>query len=499
MKRLLAYLLAAVALLACNRDEIETVGEDRLMNIGVLVGGKEYQPIDASGTELTVFVPDGTDLKQLAARFSGKAVSVTVNGVEQESGVTVNNFSSANKGVVFHAVGPDGKSEDYTVRVLDTRLPVVSVTTATPEEIDSKVDWRNASIRVRETDGSVKELGGTNIRGRGNWTWEYYPKKPYALKLYRKQGLLGMPAHDRWVLLALYRGFIGNALMFEATRRAPSMEWAPRGRYVEFVLNGKYQGLYYLCEHIKIDKNRVNITPVQEKDVTYPNVSGGYLLEYDQLYDDEHKFKSKVFRMPVMLKSTNDSVPEAQMKYISDFINEMEAEIQKIGTGQESRYRDYLDIDSFADYWLVLETIGNYEAWKPRSVKMYKGRDGVDSPRGTVCKLKAGPLWDQELFLVDHVFNSKDMYYFKYLFRDPEFVATVKKRWEVYKSNILGNDRYIGFVDYLNEINDLISRSAKRDIAYWHNSYFTLSGEVAPVRYGFNSKIEWMDEQIKAL
>ena len=49
-----------------------------------------------------------------------------------------------------------------------------------------------------------------------------------------------------------------------------------------------------------------------------------------------------------------------------------------------------------------------------------------------MCKLKAGPLWDQELFEVNQSFNSKDMYYYKYLFRDPEFVTAVKERWEVY-------------------------------------------------------------------
>ena len=308
--------------------------------------------------------------------------------------------------------------------------------------------------------------------------------------------LLGMPAHRRWVLLALYRGFIGNAMAFEATRRAPTMPWAPRGEYVELVLNGKFQGLYYLCEQIKIDENRVPITKMEKEDVTYPAVSGGYLLEYDELYDEEYKFRSKGFNLPVQLKSPSDSVPDAQFNYIRDYINEMEAEIKKVGK-EQSHYADYLDRDNFAEYWMVLETIGNYEAYKPRSVKLYKGRDGVDSPEGTVCKLKAGPLWDQELFEVNHNFNSKDMYYYKYLFRDPEFVAAVKERWEIYKSNILGNDRYAPFLDYLNEIADRIRVSANRDILFWANQYFTLSGEVAVVKGGFRSKINWMDSQIQ--
>ena len=126
-------------------------------------------------------------------------------------------------------------------------------------------------------------------------------------------------------------------------------------------------------------------------------------------------------------------------------------------------------------------------------------RDGVDSPAGTVCKLKAGPLWDQEWFLVDHVFNSKNMYYYKYLFKDPVFVQTVKERWPAFKSNILGNDNYPSILEYMNGFVKDITVSAARDIDYWDDPNFTLEDEVNRVRKGFVSKINWMDQQIKAL
>ena len=506
IRRLLQYLtcvlLLAAVLQACVGDKIDVI-DDRsatdLVGFCVEVGGMEYHPVDVSTTDLTVFVPDGTDLKRLVARFKETSATVTVGGVVQESGVTANDFSNYKKGVVYRLTAGDGKQKSYTVRVLDTRLPVVYVTTDGAAGIRDRENWVDATLRIRNTDGSVDNIGTTGIRGRGNWTWEKYPKKPYALKLESRQSLLGMPEHKRWVLLALYRGFIGNALAFEATRRAPSMEWAPRGCYVELVLNGKYQGLYYLCEQIKIDESRVDIAELDPGDVNYPEVSGGYLLEYDELYDEEYKFISSGFRLPVQLKAPNDNVPDAQFNYIKGYINDMEAEIQKIGTSADSRYGDYLDIDNFAEYWMVLETVTNYEAYKPRSVKLYKGRDGVDSPRGTVCKLKAGPLWDQEWFLVDRKFNSKDMYYYKYLFKDPEFVRTVKERWIPYRDNILGLNGQTSFLDYMEEIVSTIRVSADRDINYWNNPYFTLGSEVGPVRSGFVAKINWMDSQISRL
>lgn len=517
MRKAFSLLLALILLAACVKDEItqadpggETsqqgsepavepgMGTD-LLSFSVQVGEKTYPAFCPSGTEWTVIVPEGTQLSQLVAVFTHNATSVKVAGVVQESGVTPNSFAAYKRGVVYRLTARDGRSREYTVRVIDTRLPVVAVTTAEPGAIRDRETWRASTMSIRNCDGSVTDLGAAEIRGRGNWTWEKYPKKPYALKLGTRQSVLGMPAHKRWVLLALYRGFIGNPLMFEATRRAPELGWAPRGCFVELILNGKFQGLYYLCEQIKIDENRVNITKLSEKDTAYPAVSGGYLLEYDQVFDEPYKFTSQYFNLPVQLKSPGDTVPDAQFNYIRSYINEMEAEIRKLGTSEESRYADYLDRENFAEYWMVLESITNYEAWKPRSVKMYKGRDGVDSPKGTVCLLKAGPLWDQELFLVDHEFNTKDAHYFKYLFRDPAFVAAVKEHWVTYKSNLLGNDKFDSLVEYLNQIVELISTSARRDLKYWGNDYFTFEGEVATVRNGFVSKINWMDSKIKAL
>jgi hypothetical protein len=137
------------------------------------------------------------------------------------------------------------------------------------------------------------------------------------------------------------------------------------------------------------------------------NLTGGYLIEYDEDYDEDYKFRSELYKLPVMLKSPDEDVPQEQLDYIRNYINEMEKELVKIETG-ESRYGEYIDVESFADYWMAFEVIYNHEIYKPRSLYMFKGRDGVDSPKGTVCKLKAGPFWDQEMIFTNHWWNNKD-------------------------------------------------------------------------------------------
>jgi hypothetical protein len=48
-------------------------------------------------------------------------------------------------------------------------------------------------------------------------------------------------------------------------------------------------------------------------------------------------------------------------------------------------YADYIDIDTYIDWWLVHELAFNGEPNHPKSTYMHKDRNG---------KLKAGPVWD---------------------------------------------------------------------------------------------------------
>ncbi|MBN2635537.1 MAG: CotH kinase family protein [Prolixibacteraceae bacterium] len=45
-------------------------------------------------------------------------------------------------------------------------------------------------------------------------------------------------------------------------------EYAPRCRFVELFLNGKYHGLYVLMGKIKRDKNRVGIAILKPEDIS---------------------------------------------------------------------------------------------------------------------------------------------------------------------------------------------------------------------------------------
>lgn len=344
-------------------------------------------------------------------------------------------------------------------------LPKVYITTPGGTAITSKTAWlEECTIRIIDEYGIENLNMNTSIRGRGNTTWTY-PKKPYAIKLNSKAGVLGMPKHKRWVLLANWmdRTLLRNDVSFEMARRI--MDWAPRGRFVELYLNDEHQGNYYLCEHIKVDDNRVNIDEIDEKtDLSNEqHLTGGYILEYDKNTpnDEMNYFYTTVLNLPVAIKEPDEDVitswSHPGFLYIKGYINNLEQifEDDKSNLARWDEISELIDVESYIDWWLVHELTFNAEVLHPKSSYMYKKRNG---------KLYAGPVWDFDYGTfrsnASGILVTPAMYY-RYMFRYPEFRTAVKERWAEVKDILAGID------DYILEQAGLISASSDVNIAMW--------------------------------
>src|SRR5687768_17308989 len=127
------------------------------------------------------------------------------------------------------------------------------------------------------------------INGHGNASYVAPPgeadQKSYNIELRDEQNmersrpLLGMPDHDDWMLYSCFidKPCVRNVLTYELGRQMG--RWHPRTRFVEVVINGKYNGLYILMEKIRRNKDRVPI-PKLAPDGT-GDVTGGYIISID--------------------------------------------------------------------------------------------------------------------------------------------------------------------------------------------------------------------------
>ena len=119
---------------------------------------------------------------------------------------------------------------------------------------------------------------------------------------------------------------------------------------MEVFINGEHNGNYFLCEQFKVDKNRVN---VDEHDPAV--VDGGYLFELDSYYDEAFKFKSSVRKLPYMFKDPDEDITDAQFEFVQNYVNTLEAALYDDERFAAGEYRNYMDVESFVDWWLVME------------------------------------------------------------------------------------------------------------------------------------------------
>lgn len=432
---------------------------------------------------------------ELVLSFETNGEKVFVGTTEQVSGETLNDFSEP---VTYKVISATGAEKTFTVKVTYSGLPVLFIQTKNSATIpDKHSDWlTGTSIKLYKPDWTIDYEGSNDgIRGRGNSTWNY-PKKPYALKLENGAKILDMPKHKRWVLLANWmdRTCLRNKISFAVSMKT-GLEWTPRGEFVELVVNGNHIGNYYLCEHIKVDKNRVNVDELEDN-----LTDSGYIFELDTYFDEVNKFRSQYYYLPYMFKDP-DEVNSAQFSFIQNYVNNMEASIYDNTRFASREYTQYLDIDTFIDWWLVHELTGNEEPKHPKSSYMNKNTGG---------KLKMGPVWDfdWETFMPRNrwtLLNRSEQglnRFYDRLFQDAQFKARAKERW---------NDQKAGFQEIPALIESEAARIKGSESMNWKmwpitqeggqgfvngDETMTFDQAVARMKKSYEDKYNWMNQQI---
>ena len=491
LKNFFRILAFSLLLFSCKKEE------DLSLTRILVEGTVAYY--DGNTATYTATLPTTTD-------FSSLQVDFETNAGEIRSGDRV--LARTNTGIDLTQPLPvkvtKGKvTQEFAVAVRNTGLPVVRIETPGHQEITSKEVWmEGASIRIELPDGTVDFQGNTEIRGRGNSTWEWYPKKPYALRLEKKNEILSMPSHKRWILLANWkdRTLLRNDAAFWLSRHT-GLPYTVRGQFVELVLNGTHKGNYYLCEQIKLNKNRVNIKEMDPMETDPVKITGGYLLELDTYYDEPYRFRyPQLFDLPWMVKEPDDDeLSDVAYEYIKGWIKDLETLFKDNARVQAHEYEEYLDVDTAIDYLLVEELTGNhdfYNTWPsngPHSTYMYKERGG---------KLYTGPVWDFDY----HVFipnrtqqwaGAKQTLFYPALLKDEKFRARLVERWNLQK------DVLKGLTDYIDEMADKIRVSEAYNIAMWPISNdengdekMTFQESIDRIKKAFLDKWEWMDKNI---
>ncbi|MGN1117903.1 MAG: CotH kinase family protein, partial [Acutalibacteraceae bacterium] len=435
-----------------------------------------------------------------------------------------------------------------TLSVFFSLLPVIYIDTENGAEVESKDEYINSNIKIQgnktyNSKTTTLYSGKSEIKGRGNSTWNWFDKKPYKLKLDKKTDLFGMGKNKHWVLLANY---IDDSLM----RNAASVELAKilGAEYldcvwVDVVFNGECIGNYQLYEHARIDENRVDIfdwegvtediaKAIKKKDglsdddadavetqltentqwitsgefsyngktyiisdyYTLPDFSGGLFFEADTSFDELSKFYSDG-GVPVMINSpeflfTNEEAMSVAKNIVQKMENSFISANRMIKENDEYiSYTDLCDFDSLVSYFLTSEMLQNEAGYK--STYFYKDIDG---------KINFGPIWDFD-FSANNVapfgttyakrWKMLDSLWFGGLAKDPYFAVKVRELFIQNYKELVNFYTEGGIIDTWSEY--LYASGIKNQTIWPYSRGFEEDTEV--LRTWFKEKIDWISKE----
>ncbi|MDE6321592.1 MAG: CotH kinase family protein [Muribaculaceae bacterium] len=275
--------------------------------------------------------------------------------------------------------------------VIDINLPHKNYFTAEYWLDVNGCEWLEAL--GAKSVGSADEPLPTQIKARGNYTRIAYAKKPFKLKLGKKQNLLGLtPDKSKHYALLAHAddtyGFLRNFTSFNLGKRI-GLPAVCGMQPIEVVINGNYRGLYFLTESIRVDDGRINITELDDNVTDSKLISGGYLVELDN-YDEENQIRmnekscahGQYLDMLRITWDTPEEYSELQRRFITDQFTAMN---DHIGANSDDTWR-YIDLDDAVRYYIAREITSDVEAYHG-STYMY--RDYGDNQ-----KWHFSPIWD---------------------------------------------------------------------------------------------------------
>ena len=372
-------------------------------------------------------------------------------------------------------------------------------------EITSRDEYLPCYVGLNGAGSYGCRWAHAGIRGRGNSTFLWYDKKPYRIKLDRKQKMLGMDRAKSWVLLANYRDVTDmmNTYVYELGRMM-GLPYTNHSRYVELFVNNNYRGLYQLTEQVQQGENRVAVSDER-----------GILLTLDvddgpaEAAEATNNFWTKGYSMPAAVKYPDDELlTDARRDSIRGVFGQLEAAIKD---------RDYekasalLDMESMARYLIIQELVYNVELSAPRSIFLHKDGDGP---------WRMGPLWD---FDAGYDFDWTNMYsghtfftnyretvmgtdpvrrngnypyvpqFFTDLFATREFVELYKRTWTQYADSIVTRpwaevERYVG---------GLRQGAIQREELKWRIRGKSFDTEVQKLHVWLENRARFMDELVR--
>jgi hypothetical protein len=318
-------------------------------------------------------------------------------------------------------------------------------------------------------------------------------KKPYNLKLVREAGLLGMKSARKWIIFGeivdktLLRNYLTYTLASDA-----GLECTPDCRFMDVYLNGKYNGNYLMSEPIQIHRNRIDIDKNTEA-----------IFEIEAVYrHDDHMYcinmTGDYFHIMYKEPDENNIYLDAKLANLETF-KEFFEDLQASLTEGYAEYSQYIDVDSFLNWYIVNEFCKNYDSGFTSSCYCYM-KNG---------KLYMGPVWDYHTCygsqnvatcMDPKGYHVRESPWYSILYRDDVFNRLIHRRWTQLRDEMV----FDNFLKNIDTMSNYMSESIIANYEVWpqglkdsglrgNKSKYTYEDEIDYLKNWVYARIDWLD------
>lgn len=444
-------------------------------------------------------LPENVNVEKLKPSFTTTG-KVFVDGVEQISGVSEHDFSNP---VQYTIVGENGLQKKFYVCVANGDFTLLNINSPTPN-----INSFQSNVTIETYYGSTyHSYSNVRIKGYDYLSWDL-EKKSYEIDLGMPKSFLGFSSNSSFVFFSNHsdKTLLRNDLAFRINRDLfDYISWTPSSSFAHIILNGEYIGYYMVAETVRIDKNRINIPNIEQ----CPNSSlignYGYLLEVNDRKDGALTFVTNNGINFSLVTSGNTEIPNYYRTYIRNHVQTCENALYS--SNFTNVYKNYFDIYSFVDWFIVNEIAKNCNSNFHLNCFVYFNPSDQ--------KLHMGPIWDCTIAFGNINFAETELYYdwwviqekwYRQMYKDRDFQMLVKKRWIEKKNEI---EKWIS--SKIQERANEIGGNADVNFSLWpilgkyvwpnpkgFEKRTSFQSEVDYLKLWVTSRIDWMDSEIRS-
>ena len=344
-----------------------------------------------------------------------------------------------------------------------------------PTKVPGRLQIYEGSNVIFDTGEYIDADGetGMTLRLRGN-TSAWKDKKPYKIKLQHKADLLMRDSIDgrdkNWLLIRdehLY------AMMGFEVNRLLGMPWTPGYRYVNVIINNRYEGIYMLVESVRRNTDcRLNVS------------KEGYIFESDAYWWKEPLYLPSLVsdHMRYTFKYPDpEDFTAADSAYMTSLIWDLDRSYLR------DFYPDVIDVRSFAGWCLGHDIMGTRDY--PGTNRFYTKYDKSDTSR-VVMPL----LWDFDSSESEvGKWSQPHLWYYHYLFNNPNrtFVNEFVALWDSVGPTLY--DKIHTHFETLRNTKEGTGISLSIDLnnKRWGTTYYVYTS--------FSKRPEWIKERVQWL